>query len=94
MSDFAVCFTFGGYEHRASAVMDDPDAVDFYLTDLEYKKHLPIGVDGVAKYKWVDVSYLLDTPASDLIHEAAGEVALDQYEDHCREDYIEPEDYE
>jgi hypothetical protein len=94
MSEFGIEFMFGGYEHRADAVMEDAGDGDFYLTSLEYKKHLPISMDGVVRHKWVDVTYLLDTPAAEMIWKAASEVALDQYEDECREDYTTPEDYE
>ena len=94
MSDFGIEFKWCTYEHRADATMEDAGDGDFYLTSLEYKKYLPIHMDGVRRYKWVDVSYLLDTDAVESIHEAASKVALDQYEDHCKEDYTTPEDYE
>jgi hypothetical protein len=97
MSEFGIEFKWCGYEHRADAVMEDAGDGDFYLTSLEYLHPLlpeERGQYGGKKAVWLNVSYLLDTDAVESIWKAAAEVALDQYEDHCKEDYTTPEDYE
>ena len=96
MSEFGIEFTFGEYKFRAGAVMDDRESVDYYLTTLEYFHEYDFlnGGSKLPKGMWLDVGFLLDTPAVDLIYEATNPVVLDQYEDHCREDYTTPEDYE
>lgn len=94
MSEFGVLFDFGGYKHRAGAVMESREDVEYYLTTLEYFHEWDFlnGGSKLPKGVWLDVGYLLDTPAADLIYMAADPVVLDQYEDHCREDFVEPDE--
>lgn len=96
MSEFGLHFDFGGHKFRAGAVMEDPEDVDYYITTLEYFHEYDYLNDGkkLPKGVWLDVGFLLDSPAVNLVYEAAHEVVVDQYENHCREDYTEPEDYE
>lgn len=96
MSEFVLHFDFGGHKFRAGAVMEDPEDVAYYIVRLEYFHEYDYLNDGkkLPKGVWLDVGFLLDSPAVDLICEAADPHVLDAYLDHCREDYTEPEDYE
>ena len=46
----------------------------------------------MAKGVWLDVGYLLDTPAVDLIYKEADPVILDAYLRECADDFDEPYD--
>lgn len=100
MSEFSMNFQFGGYDHRAMVVVTGSyeDELEFHLDGLYYLHPLlpeERGEYGGKKEVWLNVSYLLDTPAADLILQAANRHVYDGYEDHCRENFVEPEeDYE
>ena len=86
MSDnFVVTFTYGGYRHRGYAVVEAPEDGNWYFKDLEV--HLPRKDNDCS---WVDVSYLLDTPAYESIYEAADEVVWGQWNDYLQEEFVEP----
>lgn len=94
MSEFGLQFSFGGHKFRAGAVMECREEVEYYITTLEYFHEWDF-LNGGAKLPkgvWLDVGFLLDSPAVDLIYKEADEVVLDQYEDHCREDFVEPDE--
>lgn len=94
MSEFGVNFTFGAHKHRASAVLEDRESMEYYFTSLEYFHEYDFVNGGakLAKGVWLDVGYLLDTPAVDLIYKEADPVILDAYLRECADDFDEPYD--
>lgn len=89
-------FEFGNHNYITGAVIENSENVEYYLTTLEYFHEYDYLNDGkkLPKGVWLDVGFLLDSPAVDLIYTEADPHILDAYIDHCREDYTEPEDYE
>jgi hypothetical protein len=94
MSEFGVAFTFGEYKFRAGAVLEDRESMEYYLTTLEYFHEYDFlnGGSKLPKGMWLDVGFLLDTPAVDLIYKEADPFILDAYLGECKEDFEEPVD--
>lgn len=79
---FIVQFNWSGYWHRGEVTIECAEDGEWSFDDLEYTANPKDG-------KWVDVSYLLDTPAAEFIYKAAEDFLWDAYDKYAAEQFEE-----